>query len=136
MRTFQDSNIYQNAPSVLLTIPRKERITKIVFLITLEGYRKHENQVKNNCQEGMTIPGKLKVSLPLRGICQFWALAEKLGLAKVKDNLWEKEKVAKLLAVTQSYTMGVLKGFKHILAFLRRHQLNFAWKVKELCQNF
>ena len=35
----------------------------------LEGYRKHENQVKYNFQEGMTIPGKLRVSLPLRGIC-------------------------------------------------------------------
>ena len=136
MRTFQASDTYQYAPSVLLTMPRKENITKTVLFMTLEGYRKHENQVKYNCQEGMTIPGKLRVSLPLRGICQFWALAERPGLAKVKDNLWEKEKVAKLSAVTQNHTKGVFKGFKHILAFPRRHQLNFAWKVKELCRNF
>ena len=136
MRAFQASNIYQYAPSVLLTIPRKENITKIVFLMTLEDYRKHENLVKPNCQEGMSIPGKLRASLPLRGICLFWALAENPGLAKIKDNLWEKEKVAKLLAVTQSHTTGVFRGFKHILAFLRRCQVNFSWKVKELCRNF
>ena len=110
MRTFQASDTYQYAPSVLLTMPRKENITKTVLFMTLEGYRKHENQVKYNCQEGMTIPGKLRVSLPLRGICQFWALAERPGLAKVKDNLWEKQKVAKLLAVTQSYNES-LQGF-------------------------
>ena len=42
-------------------------------------------------------------------------------MAKVKDNLWEKEKVAKLSAVTQNHTKGVFKGFKNILAFPRRH---------------
>ena len=64
MRTFQASIIHQYVPTVFLTIPRKESITNIVFLMTMEGYRKHENQVKYKCQEEMTIPGKLSFPTP------------------------------------------------------------------------
>ena len=78
--------------------------------MTMEGYRKHENQVKYKCQEGMTIPGKLSFPTP-KGYLLVLGIGWETGFGQGQGQPLGNRASGKALgSYAESYN-GSLQGF-------------------------
>ena len=78
--------------------------------MTMEGYRKHENQVKYKCQEEMTIPGKLSFPTP-KGYLLVLGIGWETRLGQGQEQPLGKRESGKALGCYAESYNGSPQGF-------------------------